>query len=56
VLGDVPNELYVDPSNLVAMSAESITQVGGSQAHSNEQPFLVINFCIALQGIFPSQI
>jgi microcystin-dependent protein len=55
VLGDVPNELYVDPSNLVAMSPESITQVGGSQAHSNEQPFLVINFCIALQGIFPSQ-
>ena len=29
--------------------------VGGSQAHLNMQPFLTINFCIALQGIFPSQ-
>ena len=28
---------------------------GGSQAHTNNQPFLCINFCIALQGIFPSQ-
>ena len=55
VLGDVANELYVDPSNLVALSPESVTKVGGSQPHSNEQPYLVINFCIALQGIFPSQ-
>jgi microcystin-dependent protein len=29
--------------------------VGGSQAHLNMQPFLVLSFCIALQGIFPSQ-
>ncbi len=28
---------------------------GGSQAHENRQPYLVLNFCIALQGIFPSQ-
>jgi microcystin-dependent protein len=28
---------------------------GGSQPHENEQPFLVITFCIALQGIYPSQ-
>ncbi len=32
----------------------SITSVGGSQAHENRQPYLTINFCIALQGIFPS--
>ena len=33
-----------------------VTQpVGGSQAHLNLQPFLTINFVIALQGIFPSQ-
>lgn len=42
-------------SNLVAMAASSIANVGGSQAHLNMQPFLVLNFCIALQGIFPSQ-
>jgi microcystin-dependent protein len=28
---------------------------GGSQPHNNMQPYLVINFCIALQGIFPSR-
>lgn len=41
--------------NLGAMSPQAITNVGGSQAHQNMQPYLVLNFCIALQGIFPSQ-
>jgi microcystin-dependent protein len=31
-----------------------VTTVGGNQAHENMQPYLTINFCIALQGIFPS--
>jgi microcystin-dependent protein len=42
-------------NNLAAMAAGSIANVGGSQAHLNMQPFLVLTFCIALQGIFPSQ-
>lgn len=42
-------------SNLVAMAPGSLANVGGSQAHLNMQPFLVLSFCIALQGIFPSQ-
>lgn len=54
VLGAVTNELYVDPSNLVAMNPGSIGNNGSSQSHLNMQPFLTINFCIALQGIFPS--
>lgn len=33
----------------------SISNTGGSQPHQNMQPFLAINFSIALQGIFPSQ-
>jgi len=37
------------------MAANAIGNVGGSQAHLNTQPFLVLNFSIALQGIFPSQ-
>ena len=37
------------------MNPGSIANVGGSQAHLNMQPFLVLNFSIALQGIFPSQ-
>lgn len=46
--------LYTNASNLTAMDPSSISNVGGSQAHLNMQPFLVLNFCIALQGIFPS--
>ena len=46
--------LYGAASNLTAMAPASIANVGGSQAHLNMQPFLVLNFCIALQGIFPS--
>jgi microcystin-dependent protein len=42
-------------NNLVALNPGSIANVGGSQAHLNMQPFLVLNFSIALQGIFPSQ-
>ena len=41
--------------NLTAMNPATVTNVGGSQAHLNMQPFLVLNFCIALQGIFPSR-
>jgi microcystin-dependent protein len=41
-------------SNLVAMSPLTVLNTGGSQAHLNMQPFLTLNFCIALQGIFPS--
>jgi microcystin-dependent protein len=47
--------LYGAPSNLVAMAPNSIGSTGGSQAHLNMQPFLTLTFCIALQGIFPSQ-
>lgn len=47
-------EAYRAPTSLVATSAASVTNVGGSQAHLNMQPFLTISFCIALQGIFPS--
>ncbi|HEX8663399.1 MAG TPA: tail fiber protein [Beijerinckiaceae bacterium] len=36
------------------LSPNAVANVGGSQAHLNMQPFLVLTFCIALQGIFPS--
>jgi microcystin-dependent protein len=42
-------------TNLVTMNAGSVPPVGGSQPHENKQPYLVLNFIIALQGIFPSR-
>jgi microcystin-dependent protein len=42
-------------SNLTAMDPSTITNIGGSQSHLNMQPYLALTFCIALQGIFPSQ-
>jgi microcystin-dependent protein len=39
----------------VQMNPASISNTGGSQAHNNMPPYLVLNFIVALQGIFPSQ-
>jgi microcystin-dependent protein len=47
-------DAYAPPSNLTPLRGGTITNTGGSQAHTNDQPYLVLTFCIALQGIFPS--
>ncbi len=49
------NNMFAQGGSLVAFDPTSVTTVGGSQAHQNMEPFLVLNFSIALQGIFPSQ-
>ena len=49
------NNLYTAAANLTSLDPSTVTNVGGSQAHLNMQPFLTLTFCIALQGIFPSQ-
>lgn len=54
VLANVPGRIYADPASLVNLSGPTVTNVGGSQAHENRQPFLTLTFSIALQGIFPS--
>lgn len=51
----IGNPMYAPASNLQAMDPRAAGNTGGSQAHINMQPFLVLNFSIALQGIFPSQ-
>jgi microcystin-dependent protein len=45
---------YAPPSGLTSLVPSTVTNLGGSQAHLNMQPFLTLTFCIALQGIFPS--
>jgi microcystin-dependent protein len=49
------NNAYADPDALTALAPSSVSNVGGSQPHENRHPFLTLNWCIALQGIFPSQ-
>jgi microcystin-dependent protein len=46
---------YSGPSSLTTLEPSSVSSVGGSQPHNNMMPYLVLNFIIALQGIFPSQ-
>lgn len=41
--------------NTLTMASDNIANAGGGQAHNNMQPFLALNFCIALQGLFPSR-
>ncbi len=39
----------------VTLNSASVANVGGGQAHNNMMPYLAINFCIALRGLFPSR-
>jgi microcystin-dependent protein len=43
----------VTTTNLVQFSANAIAPVGGNLPHNNMQPYLTLNFCIALQGVYP---
>lgn len=47
--------LYGPVVSLVAMDSRSIPTAGGGQAHNNMQPFLTMNFIIALVGLYPSR-
>lgn len=47
-------DAYRPGTSLTTLQSNTIGNTGGSQAHLNMQPFLTLNFCIALQGIFPS--
>jgi microcystin-dependent protein len=50
------NNVYGPLGNpTTTLAPASISNTGGSQAHQNMQPYAVISFCIALQGIFPSR-
>lgn len=40
-------------ANLTPMNFQALSIAGSSLPHNNMQPYLVLNFCIALQGIFP---
>ena len=46
---------YAASGSLVQMASNAVLIDGSNEAHNNMPPYLVINFCIALQGIFPSR-
>jgi microcystin-dependent protein len=48
------NDIYGADSPFVNMAPTTISPVGGSQPHTNFQPYLCINFIISLFGIFPT--
>ena len=50
-----PKQIYSDVTSNTQMNPSMISVAGGSQPHNNLQPYLVVNYCIALQGVFPSR-
>jgi microcystin-dependent protein len=48
------HDMYA-PSADTTMNASAVGNAGGGEAHENQAPYLVLNFVIALQGIFPSR-
>ena len=47
---------YAPPGGVAAvMSSSAVISAGSSQPHDNMPPYLTLNFCIALQGVFPSR-
>ena len=46
--------VYTEDTTTTNLAASAISPVGGSQPHTNLQPYLTLNFIISLFGIFPS--
>jgi microcystin-dependent protein len=59
ILGKSTNAAAYVPASpaptLTTMSPNALTPAGGDQPHNNMQPYLTLNFCIAMQGIFPAR-
>jgi microcystin-dependent protein len=55
LLGSAGTAIYTPATSLVTMKSATLTAFGGSQPHENRQPYLVMNWCIALLGVYPSR-
>ena len=47
--------VYRNSANRMPMAPDAVAVTGGGQPHNNRQPYLALNFCIALQGIYPTR-
>ncbi len=54
LLGNANIDLYRTPDNMTGLNPATISS-SGNDAHQNQQPYQVVNICIALQGVFPSR-
>ena len=43
------------PNAAVAMSSSALSETGESKSHTNLQPYLTVNFCIAYEGLYPTR-
>ena len=51
--GSTGGNAYAPAANLKAAAPQALQPAGGSVPHNNDMPYLTLNFCIALQGVFP---
>jgi microcystin-dependent protein len=51
------NQMFISQNATVNtnMAPESLAPAGGGLPHNNMQPYLTLNFCIAMQGVFPAR-
>ncbi len=54
ILATTAESIY-GASTSATLATNSVSNAGGGQAHENMQPYLALNFCIALRGLFPSR-
>jgi microcystin-dependent protein len=54
-LADTVDKIYATPQSFIPLSNGTVGNAGGSQPHNNMQPYLVLNFIVALIGVFPSR-
>lgn len=47
--------IYSNSLTITQMAPQSLSVAGGSLPHNNMMPYLTLNFCIALQGVFPAR-
>jgi microcystin-dependent protein len=48
-------DIYAESGNVISMSDNATSNTGGGEAHNNVQPFISLNFIIALVGLYPSR-
>jgi microcystin-dependent protein len=54
-LAKAKTDVYGKGAGATAMNGKSVGDAGSGQPHTNIQPYLTVNFCIALTGVFPSR-